>query len=288
MSIIPQIILNSIIAGAIYAMIALGFTLIYRTAKFFDIGYGALIAVGGYVTFLLGVQLDLPMWLAIVIGTVGSGIVGVLINIVVYQPLRKRQASNMVMLVASLGVFIMLQALLAIIFTSQFQTLGVAGEQKVFEVAGAFITSTQVIILIIGIVVMTGLSLVIKYTMFGKKVKAIGDDIEVSKIVGINTTRVMNGVFFIGSAIAGLGGILVGFDTGIEPTMGMALLLKGVVAAIIGGIGSFPGAVLGAFLLGLVENIGVWQLSGEWKDAIAFVLLIIFLLVRPRGILGKK
>ena len=120
--------------------------------------------------------------------------------------------------------------------------------------------------------------------MFGRAVRAVGDDEDVSKIVGINTDKVIGKVFLIGSAIAGLAGILIGFDTGIEPTMGMSLLLKGVIACIIGGIGNIYGGVLGAFFLGFVENFGIWHISGEWKDAIAFTVLILFLLFRPQGI----
>ena len=118
-------------------------------------------------------------------------------------------------------------------------------------------------------------------------IKAISDDEEVAKIVGINTNKIIGRVFFIGSAIAGLAGILTGFDIGIEPTMGMSLLLKGVIASIIGGVGSVYGGVIGAFLLGFVENFGIWKISGEWKDAIAFSVLILFLLFRPNGILKK-
>ena len=135
---------------------------------------------------------------------------------------------------------------------------------------------------------MIGLALLLKFTFFGKSVKAISDDEEVSRMVGINTKFVIGIVFFIGSAIAGLAGIMSGYDTGLEPTMGMSLLLKGVIASIIGGIGNVYGGVLGAFLLGFVENFGIWKISGEWKDAIAFGLLIIFLLFRARGIFGRK
>ena len=121
--------------------------------------------------------------------------------------------------------------------------------------------------------------------MFGKSVRAVSDDEEVAKIVGINTERVIGWIFFIGSAVAGLAGILVGFDTGIQPTMGLNLLLKGIIAAIVGGVGNIWGALLGAILLGFVENFGIWKISGEWKDAIAFVLLILFLIFRPKGII---
>jgi branched-chain amino acid transport system permease protein len=288
MDILPQLIVNSIIAGAIYTMVALGFNLIYGTAKFFDLGYGALTAVGGYAVFYFYKQFGLNIFLAILIGVVVAGLVGLLIYKFVYAPLRERKSSSMVLLVGSLGAFTALQAVIAILFSSQFQTLTQsAGADRVFDIFGGVITQVQLIILVTGILIMFIMAAVLKYTMFGKAVKAVGDDEEVSKIVGINTTKVIGWVFFIGSAIAGLAGILVGFDTGIEPTMGLSLLLKGVIASIIGGIGNIYGGVLGAFFLGFIENFGIWKISGEWKDAIAFGVLIIFLLFRPQGILRK-
>ena len=181
-----------------------------------------------------------------------------------------------------------METILAILFTSQFQTLS-AGNLKVYEMFNglAVITEVQLLMLASAIILFFGLFFLLKYTIFGKAVKAIGDDEEVSKIVGINTDKIIGRVFFIGSAIAGLAGILVGFDTGIEPTMGLPLLLKGIIASIVGGIGSMAGGILGAFLLGFVENFGIWKISGEWKDAIAFLLLIFFLLFRPTGIIKK-
>lgn len=287
MDIIPQLILNSIIAGAIYTLIALGFNLIYGVTKFFNLAHGVMAAIGGYSVFYFTKTLSWDLWLAIIIGILLAGLIGYGLDKVIYKPLRKRKASNMVLLVASLGAFTALQAIIAILFTSQFQTLsGRVGAQNIYEIFGGVITQTQLIILISAIAIMIGLALLLKYTMFGKAIKAISDDEEVSKIVGINTDKIIGYVFFIGSAIAGLAGILVGFDTGIEPTMGLGLLLKGVIASIVGGIGNIYGGVLGAFLLGFVENFGIWKISGEWKDAIAFGLLIIFLIFRPRGIMN--
>jgi len=288
MDIVPQLILNSIIAGAIYTMVALGFNLIYSTAKFFDLGYGAIAAAGGYSVYYFSKMLGFNLFLAVLIGIVISGSIGMLVNKFVYAKLRKRKASGMVTLVAALGVLTALQAIIAILFTSQFQTLlSNTSAQKVYEIFGGVITQVQLIILITGIVIMFGLTWVLNKTIFGKAVKAIADDEEVARIVGIDTNKIISKVFFIGSAIAGLAGILVGFDTGIEPTMGLSLLLKGVIASIVGGIGNVYGGVLGAFLLGFVENFGIWKISGEWKDSIAFVLLILFLLFRPQGILKK-
>jgi branched-subunit amino acid ABC-type transport system permease component len=191
----------------------------------------------------------------------------------------------MVLLVASLGAFTIIQAVIAMIFTSQFQTLSGAASEKVYAIFGASITETQVIILASAVLVFVLLSLFLKVTMFGKQVRAVSDDEEVAWIAGINTEKIIGWIFFIGSAIAGLGGVLIGFDTGLQPTMGLNLLLKGVIAAIVGGIGSIPGAILGALLLGFAENFGIWKISGEWKDAIAFGLLILFLIFRPKGII---
>jgi branched-chain amino acid transport system permease protein len=288
MDILPQLIVNSIIAGAIYTMVALGFNLIYGTVKFFDLGYGALTAVGGYAVFYFYKSLGLNIFLAIILGVLIAGLIGYVIYRLVYAPLRERKSSGMVLLVAALGAFTAIQAIIAILFTSQFQTLSrSAGTEQVFNIMGGVITQTQVIILVLGILIMFAIALTLKYSLFGKAVRAVADDEEVSKIVGIDTAKVVGKVFFIGSAIAGLAGILVGFDTGIEPTMGLSLLLKGVIASIIGGIGNIYGGVLGAFLLGYIENFGIWKISGEWKDAIAFGVLIIFLLFRPEGILKK-
>ncbi len=288
MSILPQLIANSIIAGSIYSLIALGFSLTYGATKFFNLAHGVMAAVGGYTVFYLGTILGLNVYLSITAGILFAGLMGYALDKLVYLPLRKRKASNMILLVASLGALVSLQAIIAILFTSQFQGLLYnPASQKVYEIFGGAITQTQLIIFISGILILAILAILLKRTIFGKAILAISDDEEVAKIVGIDTNKVIGYVFFIGSAIAGLAGILVGFDTGIEPTMGLSLLLKGVIASIVGGVGNLYGGVLGAFLLGAVENFGIWKISGEWKDAIAFTLLIVFLIFRPRGIMNK-
>lgn len=283
-----QLVINSIIAGSVYVLIAVGFNLVYGATRFFNIAHGVMATVGAYAVFFFSRTLDLDVWLAVLLGVLVAGFAGWLLDRGLYLPLRRRKVSVMVLLVASLGAFTALQALIAIIFTSNFQILskGVPGSQPVFTVFGGVITQIQIFIILAAVLVVLGLALLLKCTLFGTSVRAVSDDEEVSKIVGINTNRVIGLVFFIGSAIAGLGGILVAYDTALEPGMGMVLLLKGVIAAIIGGVGSLWGGVLGAFLLGFVENFGIWKISGEWKDAIAFGVLILFLIFRPRGILG--
>src|SRR3989344_5104243 len=172
MDIVPQLIVNSIIAGAIYSMVALGFNLIYGTAKFFDLGYGALAAVGGYTVFYFYKGLGLDLYLAVILGILVSGAIGVIIYRLVYAPLRARKSSGMVLLVAALGVMTALQSIVAILFTSQFQTLSRnAGSEAVFNILGGVITQTQLIILILGLLIMTGIGLMFRYTLFGKAIK---------------------------------------------------------------------------------------------------------------------
>jgi len=288
MSILPQLILNSIIAGSIYTLVALGFSLIYSATKFFNLSHGAVAAAGGYAVFFLTQHFGLNMYPAVLLGVLFAGILGFALDKFIFLPLRKKKASTMILLVASLGAFTAIQAILAMLFTSQFQTLSnLIPNQKIYQIFGGAITQTQVAILISGLLILLGLVVLLKKTKLGHAILAIADDEEVAKIVGINTNQVIGYVFFIGSAIAGLAGIFMGFDTGIEPTMGLPLLLNGIIGVIIGGISNLYGAVLGCFLLGFAENFGIWQISGEWKSAIAFGLLIVFLLFRPRGIIQK-
>lgn len=288
MEIIPQLIANSLIAGSIYAILTLGFNLTYATAKFIDMGFGVLTAVGGYSVFYISKTLGAPLWLGVLLGALFSGFISFLAYQFIYKPLRARKASSAVLLIASLGVLTALQAVIAILFASQFQTLsGLISDNRVFEVLGGTFTAVQLFIFCIGAVLFALLAFLLRKTMFGKAVVAISDDEEVAKIVGINTDKIVGQVFFISGAIGGIAGILIGFDTGIEPIMGLPWLLAAVVAAIVGGIGNFYGGVAGAFLLAFVENFGIWKISGEWKSAIAFALLIIFLLFRPNGIFKK-
>jgi branched-chain amino acid transport system permease protein len=288
MSIIPQLIVNSIIVASIYTLVALGFNLAYSTTKFFNLAHGVLAAVGAYIVFYIATHLGWNIYVAVIAGVLGAGLTGYLADRIVYLPLRRRKASGLVLLVASLGVFTMLQALLAILFTSQFQTLSnFSPVQRVFEIGGAYMTGMQMVILAAALAMTLALALVLKFTMFGKAVKAVADDAEVAQIVGINTDRVIGIVFFISGALAGLAGIFVGFDTGIEPTMGLLLLLSGIIASIVGGIGNVYAGIVGALALGLVDNFGIWKISGEWRVAMAYGLLILFLIFRPQGIFKR-
>ena len=288
MEIISQLILNSIIAGAVYALIALGFNFIYWVTKFFNIAYGAMAAVGAYTVFFFFTSSGVNLYLSVFLGVLFAGAFGLLFDKILFLPLRKRNASNVVMLIASLGLFTIMQSVIAIFFSNRFHSLtDIFIAQKTFRLYGGVITDVQVVVIITVILILAGFHLMLNKTVFGKAVKATGDDSEVAEIVGINTDKIIGYVFFIGSAISGLSGILVGFDTGIMPSMGMDMLLKGVTASIIGGVGNVSGSVLGGLLLGFFENFVSWELPGQWKSSMSFVLLIIFLLFRPHGILKK-
>lgn len=283
-----QIVLNSIIAGVIYTLIALGFNLIYGVTKFFNLAYGVMAAIGAYTVFYLAKILGINVNIAIILSLFSTGLIGYILDRLIYQPLRKRKASNMILLVASLGIMTALQAIIAILFNAQFKTLSQnIDAQKVFIVINGTITQTQIILIFVTFLVTLGTIFIFHKTQFGKAVRAISDDKEVAQIVGINTEKIIGQVSFIASSIAAFAGIGIGFDTGIEPTMGVRLLLKGVIASIVGGVGNIYGGILGGFLLAFVENFGIWKIAGEWKDAIAFTLLIIFLIFRPQGIMNK-
>lgn len=286
MTVFRQLLLNGLNAGALYALVAVSFTLIYRTTKFFNLTHGAMLTVSAYAVYYLSTH-GMGLYVAGACGVALAGVVGYGLEKSVYLPLRKRRASNMVLLVASLGGLTMLQAIIAMLFSSQPQVLE-SGIPPIYVVFGGVVTLTQVQIMVAAVVITGGLILVLKFTRFGKAIEAISDDPEVAAIAGIEINKLIAYVFVIGSAVAGVAGFLVGIQAGIDPRMGMNLLLKGVIAAIIGGLGSLQGAFLGAFVVGLVENFGIWKLPSVWKDAIAFGLLILFLLVRPRGILKGR
>lgn len=288
MEIFLQITFNSLVASAFIAIIAIGFNLIFGVTKFINMAHGSFAAVGAYGVYTLSTLYGVNIWLAIALGIIGAGLCALIIDKILFLPLRNRKATPMVQLIASLGAFTVIQALLAITYTSQFQMIATGSfVNSVYTFGSGVLTTVQLLAIISAIVCAIIVLLFLKTTQFGRSVRAVSDDEEVSKIIGINTNRTISWTFFIGGALAGLGGILFGMDTGIEPIMGLGLLLGPVVACIIGGRGSVAGAVLGALLLGFAENFGIWKIAGEWKFAMSFGLLIVFLLFRPDGILKK-
>ncbi len=249
-------------------------------------GMGA-IALGAYCGSLVAGAPGSILYLSWGMGAMLAGASGLTIYRGIYFYLRRQARSPLVMLVGSLGLLLSITAFISIIFSPDGRPLSEPFGSVPWSFGGAYIKPFQVFIIGVALAVFVGLVLLLNRTSFGMAARAIGDDEEVARIVGINTPVIIAIIFFLGAAISALGGILLGEDIGIRPQMGLLLLLKGWIASVVGGIGNLQGALLGGFLLGMVENYGVWYVPAQWKDAIAFVLLIFFLSFWPKGILPR-
>jgi len=283
-----QLLLNGIIAGGIYSLIALSFTIIYRTVKFFHFAHGVVYTGGAYLAYTFAISLGFPFLLSFFLATVLAAILGLCIDRLVYSPLRQKKATNLVLLIASFGIFIFIQNLIQLIYGAQILTLRTGPIREGYQIFSAVITPIQVMILVVSVALMLALWLFIQKTKMGKAMRAVADDPVGASVVGIYPEHTILTAFAIGSAAAGIAGILISLETNIEPTMGFSAILKGMIASIIGGIGSIPGAMFGGFFLGIVENLGIWKIQAGWKDTIAFAVLIVFLLFRPGGIFNVK
>ncbi len=283
-----QLFTNGLIAGAIYALVACGFSLIFSTCKFIHFAHGATVAFSAYFLYFLFSLLGLNFWLSAILAIIFASLFGLLINVTVYKQLRKRKASPVILLIASFALLILLESLILLLFGADVKTIGYIKIAKGLEFLGAIITPLQIVIVISSFILFGLLFFFMKRAKIGKAMRAVADNKDVAEIVGISSERIYNWSFIIGSAIAGIAAILVGLEQNLEPMMGTNLMIKGFIAAVIGGIGNVPGAILGAYLLGFAENFGIWFLPSGYKDAIAFGILFLFLLFRHQGILGIK
>ena len=250
-------------------------------------GIGAAV-LGGYCGYLVANAPGSQLYLSWGVSCLMAGTVGLALYRGMYVYMRARARSPLIMLVASLGVLLALTAAITIVFQTAARPLPEAFGNEPWTVGGANIKGFNVFTIGVALAGFVALLLVLKLTAFGKAVRAIGDDEEVSKVVGINTTVIIASVFFIGAVYAAMAGILTGHDTAIQPRMGLLLLLKGWIASVVGGIGNLYGAIVGGFTLGMIEQFGIWDLAGEWKDVISFIVLILFLSFWPRGLLPRK
>ena len=284
MSIVAQLIANGIIAGSIYALVALGYTMVYGILKFINFAHGEVYMLGAYFAYVLAKVYHVPIVAAFIISMILCAIVGVIIERVAYRPLRK--STRLAPLITAIALSIFLQSLALLVWGSEIRTFRTGEISKGHNILGAIVTDTQLMIIATTIVLMLLLWLFIKKTKLGKAMRATADNLEVAKLIGINTDRVIATVFAIGSALAAAGGILIGIEQNLEPTMGVTIGIKAFTATVVGGIGNIWGAVVGALLIGLVENIGIWFIPSGYKDAIAFVILVIMLIFKPSGIFG--
>ncbi|KUG25696.1 high-affinity branched-chain amino acid transport system permease protein livh [hydrocarbon metagenome] len=283
-----QIIVNIAISSSIFLLIALSFSLIYEVTRFFHFAHAVVFTSGAYFAFLFHIMLGLPLYLAIPLACMSACLIGCMMEWFVYKPLRKRGATSIILLLASLGLYIVLQNLISMMFgddTKSIRTWPVVAGR---EVLGARITDVQIIIIVASIVLVVLVAGFLALAKTGKAMRAVANNKELADVSGINSDKIILISFAFGSALAGIAGILVALDVDMTPTMGMNALMMGVVAMIVGGVGSIWGIALGALLLALAQNLGVWYISSQWQDAIAFAILLIFLLFKPEGFFGKK
>ena len=285
MEIILSTLINGLSLGGIYAMIALGYTMVYGIAKMLNFAHGDVIMVGGYLIYVFMATRN-PI-IAVCAAVVGCVILGIVIEKIAYKPLRG--ASPLAVLITAIGVSYLLQSLAQIIFGSANKMVTVY-EFGTIRFFGVTVQVSALVTLAITVVVMVVLTLFIKYTRLGRAMIAVSEDKGAAQLMGINVNGIITVTFAIGSALAALAGLFYLLKApSISSTLGAMPGIKAFTAAVIGGIGSIPGAMLGGILLGLVECIS-YKIAAvaPYTDAIEFAILIIILLVRPNGFLGKK
>lgn len=282
-------LINGISLGSIYAVIALGYTLVYGIAKMLNFAHGDVIMVGGYVIFIAMTSFGLNSWISILLAVIACTLLGIVIEKVAYKPLR--QATSLAVLITAIGVSYFLQNMALLIFGEKpvnFTSVVNVPSIKLFDgkivISGE--TSTAIVI---SILIVVGLSLFINKTKSGRAMLAVSEDRGAAELMGVNINRTISLTFAIGSGLAAIAGALLcsAYPT-LQNTTGAMPGIKAFVAAVFGGIGSIPGAMIGGILIGITEILGRAYISPQLADAIVFAVLILVLIIKPTGILGKK
>jgi branched-subunit amino acid ABC-type transport system permease component len=279
-----QIASNTIILASLYALLALGFNLLYSTNKFFDLSYAGYIVLGGY-SYLTLIPLHLGIFLTCILAILVPVLLAVVLEKFLYSGLREKKSSSAIMMIASLGVLTVIQAIIAIIFTSNVQTLQATSETVTLY--GVVLTYVQMGLIAAALIAYTLTYMFLGRTRLGVQLRAVADSEELAISAKLPVEKLRLITVIIGALLGAIAGILYGMDTSIDPYMGMSLLLKGAIVAIISGLGGITYGIVGALVLAILENSAIWYIGGEWKDAVAFLALIIILLWRPTGILKK-
>jgi len=282
-----QTLISGLSLGAIYALIALGYTMVYGIAKMLNFAHGDVIMVGAYAAIVAVFSLGLPPVLAILMSVVVCVALGVTIERLAYKPLR--QAPSLSVLITAIGVSYFLQNISLLIFGSEQKAFPQLFTVEGINLGEIYIDGITVITLIVTAVIMVGLTLFINKTRMGKAMRAVSEDKEAAGLMGISTNHTITITFAIGSALAAVASIFYGMTyVYIKPTTGAMPGIKAFTAAVFGGIGSIPGAMLGGILLGVIEQFSKAYISTLWADAIVFAVLVIVLVVKPTGLLGKQ
>ena len=287
MSQVVQQLINGVSLGSIYALIALGYTMVYGIIKLINFAHGDIYMVGAYIGFFAVAQAGLGIFPALVISMVVTGLIGVLVERIAYKPLR--HAPRISLLITAIGVSFFLEYTSMLFVSPTPRTFPEVFDSSVaFHIGDFIVNGQQVLIFAITFVLTVLLTYIVQKTKIGKAMRAVSFDTETAQLMGIDADRVIGATFGIGSALAAAGGVLVGvYYNSIDPLMGIMPGLKAFVAAVLGGIGSLPGAVVGGLILGVIEAFVSGFLSSTFRDAAAFAILILVLLFRPSGIFGR-
>jgi len=290
-----KLFLSGTAKGSIYALIALGYTMVYGIVQLINFAHGEVYMIGGFTAlivggfmFTMGLPVPLVLLLSIIASVIFSSAFGFTIEKLAYLPLRNKPRLSA--LISAIGISMILQNFIMLAQTEKYLSFpSYLPELGFLLPVREYINSTQFIILITTSVIMVALTLLIKFTKIGKSMRATAQDKTMAQLVGVNINQVISVTFIIGSALAAVGGVLICSYMGqINYYIGFVAGIKAFVAAVLGGIGSIPGAVLGSFILGWTESLGTGYISSDYEDAYAFVILILILILKPDGILGKN
>lgn len=280
-------LINGLQLGSIYALVALGYSMVYGIILLLNFAHGDIIMVGGYIA-LLAITAGLPTYIAVPLSIIGCILLACIIDKVAYSPLRK--APRISLLITAIGVSLLLQNLAQLIFSAKSQPFpsSVVIPKGSVNIGGFAISYTALVTLLVAVVSMLLLTWLVQKSKMGKAMRAVSEDMGAAQLMGISVNSTISFTFAVGSALAGIGAILYCCRyPQVSPTMGSLLGLKAFVAAVLGGIGSIPGAMLGGFAIGLCEVL-VTSLGGSaWTDAVVFAILIVVLLIKPTGFMGK-
>jgi branched-chain amino acid transport system permease protein len=282
MDLLLQLLVNGIINGSHYALLGIGFGLIFATTRIVHFAYGPIFTFAAYIAWQLSGGWGLPIWIGL-LGAIAAAVgLGLLSYVALYRPLELNRAPPLVPLIASLGLYIVLENLTGVIFGTGVRVVEM--DYGIFFLGPVFFTSIHVAQVVSFVVIGLGLAAFLKYTRYGKAILAMTDDPDMARIIGIDTFRITLLVFAIGSLISAVPATLILVKDGASTHMGFAAVFMGFVAVIVGGVGSLRGAAAGGFLVGLVESLGLWQIPTEWQDSIAFIVLYLMIMLRPEGL----
>ena len=282
-----QTLISGLSLGSIYALIALGYTMVYGIAKMLNFAHGDIIMVGAYTVITSVLTLNLPPAVAILVSILVCVVLGVTIEFLAYRPLR--QAPPLSVLITAIGVSYLLQNLALLIFGSEQKATPTIFKLPTIELGGVYIDGITLITLVVTAIIMICLTLFIAKTRMGKAMRAVSEDKGAAELMGISVNRTITITFAIGSALAAVAALFYGMSyIYIRPTTGSMPGIKAFTAAVFGGIGSIPGAMLGGILMGVIEQLSKTYISTLWSDAIVFGVLVLVLVVKPTGLLGKK